>query len=98
MTMQLTATRRHHSEQLAVTERTGRETLQECVRQALQQYFSQLGDHRPSELYQLVMCEVEQPLFETVMIHVGGNQTRAAAILGISRGTLRKKLEKYGLG
>lgn len=31
------------------------------------------------------------------MRHTGGNQSRAAEILGINRGTLRKKLEKFGL-
>ena len=45
----------------------------------------------------MVLAEVEQPLFETVMRHTEGNQTRAAAILGISRSTLRKKLSIYGL-
>ncbi len=32
------------------------------------------------------------------MGHTGGNQTKAAALLGISRSTLRKKLAQYDLG
>lgn len=67
------------------------------VREALEQYFSDLGGHEPSNLYDLMLNEVERPLLETVMHHAGGNQTRAAAILGINRGTLRKKLRQYGL-
>jgi Fis family transcriptional regulator len=43
------------------------------------------------------MGEVERPLFKTVLEYVGGNQSRAAEILGINRGTLRKKLRDYKL-
>jgi Fis family transcriptional regulator len=43
------------------------------------------------------MAQAEQPLLERVMQHTGGNQTRAAQLLGISRATLRKKLALYNL-
>jgi Fis family transcriptional regulator len=65
---------------------------------ALQQYFSNLNGHRPSQLYDLVLREVEAPLFRTVMDYAHGNQSRAAEILGITRATLRKKLRDHGLG
>lgn len=74
------------------------EPLQECVRDALSSYFKQLDGHKATDLYQLVIAEVERPLFETVMQHTEGNQTRAARVLGISRSTLRKKLALYQLG
>ena len=74
------------------------ESLADCVRDALESYFQQLDGHQGANLYQLVMAEIERPLLETVMEHTGGNQTRAAALLGISRGTLRKKLALHGLG
>jgi Fis family transcriptional regulator len=64
---------------------------------AITAYFASLNGHRPSRLYQLVMREVEEPLFRTVMDYTEGNQVRAASILGINRGTLRKKLREYGL-
>lgn len=64
---------------------------------ALQAYFSNLNGHRPARLYKLVMREVEAPLFKTVMDYAQGNQCRAATILGINRGTLRKKLKEFGL-
>ena len=74
------------------------EPLRECVREALTSYFQQLGDHDSQGLYQMVMSEVEEPLLQTVMRHTCGNQTKAAALLGISRSTLRKKLAHYDLG
>ncbi|SCZ52042.1 DNA-binding transcriptional regulator Fis [Thiohalomonas denitrificans] len=67
------------------------------VREALEQYFKDLGGHYPANLYQLMLNEVEKPLFEMVMRYARGNQTRAAEILGLNRGTLRKKLKIYGL-
>jgi Fis family transcriptional regulator len=71
--------------------------LNGCVRQALEKYFADLDGHAPGELYQLMLGEVERPLLEKVMQHTGGNQTQASQLLGINRGTLRKKLKQYGL-
>ena len=45
----------------------------------------------------MVVAEVEKPLLEVVLKRTGGNQLRAARILGINRNTLRKKLDLYGL-
>lgn len=80
-----------------VPEEKSNEPLRECVRQALTGYFNHLNGHTPAALYDLVLQEVEPPLLATVMHHTGGNQTRAAEILGISRSTLRKKLAKYDI-
>ena len=71
--------------------------LREHAEAALGAYFERLNGHRPSGLYELVMREVEEPLFRAVMRHTDGNQCRAAEILGINRGTLRRKLEDYDL-
>ncbi|HEU5282039.1 MAG TPA: DNA-binding transcriptional regulator Fis [Gammaproteobacteria bacterium] len=70
--------------------------LHDSVRQALENYLSQLKD-TPADLYQLIMAEVEAPLMECVMDYTKNNQSRAAIVLGLSRGTLRKKLKEYGL-
>src|SRR5688500_15886816 len=76
----------------------GREIpLRDHTEQALSHYFDSLNGHRPGRLYDLVMREVELPLFQAVMDYAAGNQSRAANILGINRGTLRKKLREYGL-
>jgi Fis family transcriptional regulator len=71
--------------------------LRNHTEQALSDYFHSLNGHRPGRLYDLVMREVELPLFQAVMDYAEGNQSRAATILGINRGTLRKKLREYGL-
>lgn len=71
--------------------------LRSHAEEALNTYFSSLNGHRPGRLYALVLREVELPLFKSVMDYAEGNQSRAATILGINRGTLRKKLREYGL-
>jgi len=74
-----------------------RKPLRQHTEDALRQYFKSLNGDRPGELYDLVMGEVEEPLFRAVMNYTHGNQSQAAGILGINRGTLRKKLKTYSL-
>ena len=77
---------------------SGREVpLRNHAEQALHDYFASLNGHRPAQLYDMVLREVEEPLFKAVLDYVEGNQSRAAGILGINRGTLRKKLRQFGL-
>lgn len=71
--------------------------LHDSVRQSLENYISQLQGTMPNNLYELILAEVEAPLLECVMEYTKSNQSRAAIILGLSRGTLRKLLKKYGM-
>lgn len=71
--------------------------LSQCVKNALRIYFRELNGHNPGNLHELVISQVEEPLLAVVMQQTGGNVTRAAQILGLNRGTLRKKLQKYHL-
>lgn len=71
--------------------------LRDSVKQAISKYLKQLDDTNIENLYDLVLAEVEAPLLEEIMTFTRGNQTRAATMLGINRGTLRKKLKKYGM-
>ena len=73
------------------------EPLRACVKEAVENYFRHLDGHEASEFFDLVMSEVEAPLLETVLAHANGNQSRAAAMLGINRATLHKKLKRYNL-
>ena len=70
-------------------------SLAASVTQSVQQYFSELKGADPIDLYQFVLEEIETPLFRAVMEHCKYNQSRAAIMLGISRGTLRTKLRHY---
>ncbi len=72
-------------------------SLHKHTEEALEQYFESLNGDRPGDLYDLVIGEVERPLFKAVMNYTRGNQSQAAGILGINRGTLRKKLRSYSL-
>ena len=72
-------------------------SLKNSTTLALKQYFKMLNGQTPFDLYKLVIEEVELPLMETVMEHAKQNQTQAAAILGINRSTLRKKLKAFDL-
>ncbi|MFW1678686.1 DNA-binding transcriptional regulator Fis [Pontibacter sp. JAM-7] len=72
-------------------------TLRDNVEQSLNNYFRQLDGQPVTDVYQMVLAEIEAPLFETVMAYTKDNQTKASQLLGLNRGTLRKKLKQYGL-
>ena len=74
-----------------------KQSIQRCVKVALRLYFEDMDGHDPSDLYELVLSQTEEPLLEVVLSQAQGNITRSAEILGINRATLRKKLMKYGL-
>jgi two-component system nitrogen regulation response regulator GlnG len=66
-------------------------SLEEMVRAEAQEA---LEEPDPAELYRRLLERVERPLLEVVLSHTGGNQLRAAALLGINRNTLRKKISE----
>lgn len=72
-------------------------SLAQCVEEAMERYFMLLDGHDTTGLYDLVTKEVEAPMFRAVMAHTRNNQSKAAEILGLNRGTLRKKLKLYDL-
>lgn len=73
------------------------QSLNQSVRSSLQDYFMKLGGQSPANLYDMVLAQVEHPLIEMVLQHTGNNQSKTAKMLGISRGTLRKKMAQYDL-
>lgn len=70
-------------------------SLSEHVTLMLDNYFATLEEEQASDLYQIVLQEVEKPLIEFVLQKTEANQTHAANILGINRNTLKKKMQKY---
>ncbi len=69
--------------------------LRQCIEQQLVDYFEQLGNQSTCSLYDMVIEAVEEPLLQITLKRYDGNQTRTAEALGLSRGTLRKKLAHY---
>ena len=67
------------------------------VERSVSELLFQLGEESMTDLYEMVIGEVERPLLKAVLIHTSGNQTQAAHMLGLNRGTLRKKLKQHGL-
>jgi Fis family transcriptional regulator, factor for inversion stimulation protein len=74
-----------------------RPSLRDSVEFAVHNYFQHLEGQDAANIYEMVMAEVETPLLEVVMKNCRHNQTKAADVLGLNRGTLRKKLKQYGL-
>ncbi|MDG1179084.1 MAG: DNA-binding transcriptional regulator Fis [Gammaproteobacteria bacterium] len=75
----------------------GVSTLREQVLNSVENYFALLEGEQAKDLYELVLAEVEAPLLAAVMHQTRGNQSKAAIVLGLNRGTLRTKLKQYGL-
>ena len=72
-------------------------SLRDSVTEAVRSYLNQLDGELGTEVYQMVLAEVEAPLLEEIMRYTRNNQTTASRMLGLNRGTLRKKLKIYGL-
>lgn len=68
-----------------------------AVRDSLDEYFTHLDGQPPHAIYDMVLSCIEKPMLEYVLNKVGGNQSKAAEMLGINRNTLRKKMAQYGL-
>ncbi|MDH5408703.1 MAG: DNA-binding transcriptional regulator Fis [Gammaproteobacteria bacterium] len=83
--------------QILVEKTESKTSLHDSVINALDDYFDHLDGHPGGNLYQMVLQEIEQPLLTKVMQHVNGNQSKASVLLGLNRGTLRKKLKLNGL-
>jgi Fis family transcriptional regulator len=74
-----------------------RPRLEAAVCEALDHYFSLLGDQAPHALHDMVMHAVEKPLLVYVMNRYQGNVSHASEALGITRTTLRSKLKRFGI-
>jgi len=71
--------------------------LSESITESLDEYFLHLDGQPPHAVYEMVLNCVEKPLLEYILNKTGGNQSKAAEILGINRNTLRKKMALYHL-
>ena len=71
--------------------------LREFVSQVMKEYFKKIDGYPIDKVYNLVIGEVERPLIEETIKYCKGNQSRASELLGLSRGTLRKKMKQYNI-
>ena len=71
--------------------------LEQSVRDRLERYFTDLGDSEPRDMLAMVISCVERPVLQVALEKSNGNQSKAAAMLGITRSTLRKKLLAHDL-
>ena len=78
-------------------QKAGPPPLRESAADAIAHFLSTLDGESCSELYNMVLHQVEEPLFRAVLDYTQNNQSHASAMLGLNRGTLRKKLRQHGL-
>jgi Fis family transcriptional regulator len=71
------------------------QSLQELVYSLVTRFLAENKNKSINDLYDMILSEVEPPLLQAVMERRRGNQLQAAKMLGISRGTIRKKLQRY---
>ena len=71
--------------------------LSDAIEESLEDYFTHLDGQPPHAIYDMVLGCVEKPMLEFILNKVGGNQSKAAEILGLNRNTLRKKMAQYDL-
>ena len=68
--------------------------LADAVKRSLERYFRDMDGEQPTAIYDMVLKNIEKPMIEIVLGRAAGNLTRAAAMLGIDRNTLRKKIQQ----
>ena len=74
-----------------------RKSLRYQVGLALRRYFKELDGNKATNVFEMVIKEVEKPMLEEVMKFCKGNKSQASKILGINRVTLRTKLKQYNI-
>lgn len=79
------------------TSKKKRVPLREHVQENIRRYLEDMGSTEPENLYRKLLAEIEPPLITEVLRHTGGNQSRTARILGMTRNTLRQKIRRYSI-
>ena len=72
-----------------------RDRLNDLIAQRVSEWFDDPNGEEPRDLYQRMVSELERPLIELALKRAGGNQVKAARMLGLNRNTLRKKIDVY---
>ena len=68
--------------------------LADCVKRSLERYFKDMDGEKPTSIYEMVLKNIEKPMIETVLGKAAGNLSLASQMLGVTRNTLRKKMQQ----
>ncbi|MDG2460858.1 MAG: DNA-binding transcriptional regulator Fis [Luminiphilus sp.] len=79
------------------SKKTGPPPLRDSAAEAIAHFLDTLDGEPCSGIYDMVLHQIEEPLLKAVLEYNNQNQSQAASMLGLNRGTLRKKLRQYGL-
>ena len=71
--------------------------LPACINTKLKRYFKQLNGEKANNVFKMVIGDVEPIVIRHVLELTKHNHSEASRILGINRGTLKKKIELYKL-
>lgn len=80
-----------------MTKKTTPPSLSAQVTVTLESYFATLDNESATDVYEMVIQQVEKPMIEFILAQTAQNQSKSAQILGINRNTLRKKMQIYNL-
>ncbi|MDP7554547.1 MAG: tRNA-dihydrouridine synthase, partial [Candidatus Thioglobus sp.] len=69
--------------------------LPACINVKLKRYFKQLNGEKANNVFKMVIGDVEPIVIRHVLELTKQNHSEASRILGINRGTLKKKIELY---
>lgn len=72
-------------------------SLKSHAEKAIKDFLDTLDGETCVDVHSMVIEQVEEPVLKAVMEYNLNNQSKAAAMLGLNRGTLRKKLRQYKL-
>jgi len=73
------------------------EPFEQLIERQLKGFVDALKESGQGRLYKMLLTLVERPLLRIVLQETGGNQLRAASLLGINRNSLRKRIRALGI-
>ena len=93
----MTARQKTAAEPISARRQSGPPPLKDSAAEAIAHFLAMLDGESCIDLYDMVLRQIEEPLLREVLTYTQHNQSHAATMLGLNRGTLRKKLRQYGL-
>lgn len=93
----MTARKKAAAESNSARRQSGPPPLKDSAAEAIAHFLATLDGESCIDLYDMVLSQIEEPLLREVLDYTQHNQSHAATMLGLNRGTLRKKLRQYGL-